>query len=209
MCISEGSVELGAKCAIFEADEKTLDWLSGRVKNRLSPVTPDPDASYEDTVEIDISKIGPQVAKPHFVGNAVPIEEVGSVPLDQAFIGTCSNGRLEDLHMAAKIVKGKRVCNSTRFLITPASREIYTEAAKDGTLAVLSEAGAIVTNSACGACTGFMGVLADGENCLAAAPRNFMGRMGSPKANIYLASPATVAASALRGAISDPRSAEI
>lgn len=208
MSLSEPSVELGAKCAIFEADDKTLNWLKGRVKESFTPVSPDPDATYESVIDVDITEIGPQVAKPHFVGNVVPVEEVEGVPIDQAFIGSCANGRLEDLHMAAEIVKGKKVHSGTRFIVTPASRDVYAKAAEDGTLAILAKAGALITNPGCGACTGVIGVLADGENAIAAAPRNFMGRMGSPKANIYLGSPATVAASAIYGVITDPRRVE-
>ena len=203
--ISEMSIELGAKCGIFEADETALEYLKKRNKGPFSPVNADQDASYEKVMTVDVNEIEPLVAKPHFVGNVSPVSEVEGTTIDQAFIGTCSNGRLEDLRMAARIVKGKQTNRNTKFIVTPASAEIYKKAAAEGLLLTLSEAGAMITNPSCGACTGFAGVLTDGETCIAAAPRNFMGRMGSPKANIYLGSPATVAASALRGEITDPR----
>jgi 3-isopropylmalate/(R)-2-methylmalate dehydratase large subunit len=203
--MSEMSIELGAKCGIFEADKATIEYLDERAKGPFTSVKADKDAAYEKVLAIDVTQIEPMVAKPHFVGNVAPVSEVEGTHIDQAFVGTCSNGRLEDLRMAARIVKGKKANPNTKFIVTPASAEIYRKAATEGLLQILSEAGAMITNPSCGACTGFAGVLAEGETCLAAAPRNFMGRMGSNKANIYLGSPATVAVSALRGEITDPR----
>ena len=205
MCISEASVELGAKCGIFEADATTLAWLSGRVKGTMCPVKADPDAEYEQTYNVNVSNLEPQVAKPHFVENVVPVTEVEGTKVDQAVIGSCANGRLEDLRIAANIMKGKKRNPDTRFYVTPASAEVARKAMDEGIIQVLIEAGALVTNPCCGTCTGFLGVLADGEKCIAATPRNFLGRMGSTKASIYLGSPATVAASAIKGEITDPR----
>jgi len=199
------SVELGAKCGIFEADKVTLDYLNGRAKGPFNAVKADKGASYEKVLTIDLSQVEPLVAKPHFVGNVVPVGEVEGTHIDQAFVGTCSNGRMEDLRMVAKIVKGKKAREGTKFIVTPASAEIYRKASAEGLLTTIVEAGGMITNPSCGACGGHVAALTEGETVLAAAPRNFTGRMGSNKANIYLGSPATVAVSALKGEITDPR----
>jgi 3-isopropylmalate/(R)-2-methylmalate dehydratase large subunit len=199
------SVELGAKFGLFRADEKTIAYLKGRTDKPIEPVDPDPDAVYAQTYVIDASKLEPQIALPHNVGNVKGVSEVGEIPIDQAVIASCCHGRIEDLEMAARIVKGKKIPKTVRFFVAPASWEQYKEALDKGIIATLIDAGVMVGNPSCGLCTGYQGVLAEGESCVAATPRNFRGRMGSPDAQIYLASAATVAASALRGKIVDPR----
>jgi len=199
------SVELGAKFGIFKADEKTVAYLKARTDKPIEPVDPDPDAVYVQTHIIDASKLEPQVALPHNVGNVKGVSEAGDVPIDQAVIASCCHGRIEDLEIAARIVKGKKIPKSVRFFVAPASWDQYKEALDKGIIATLVDAGVLVGNPSCGLCTGYQGVLAEGESCVAATPRNFKGRMGSPDAKIFLASAATVAASALKGRIVDPR----
>lgn len=199
------SVELGAKFGIFRADEKTLAYLKGRTDKPIEPVDPDPDAVYAQTYVVDASALEPQIALPHNVGNVQGVSEVGDIPIDQAVIASCCHGRIEDLETAARIVKGKKIPRTVRFFVAPASWEQYKEALDKGIIATLVDAGVLIGNPSCGLCTGYQGVLAEGEACVAATPRNFKGRMGSPDARIYLASAATVAASALRGKIVDPR----
>jgi len=166
----------------------------------------DPDAGYENVYEIDVSRLEPQVACPHDVGNVRPVSELGEIRVDQAFLGSCTNGRFEDLATAAQILAGKKVHPETRFLVFPASWEVYLEVLRAGVLEALIAAGAVVCNPGCGPCMGgHMGLLAAGERCIASSNRNFKGRQGSTEAEVYLASPATVAASAFAGRISDPR----
>ncbi len=210
--LSNMGVELGAKFALQPPDEVVLEYVRARVpegdQKSLEPVRPDPDAHYERVLEVDVSKLEPLVACPHSVGNVKPAGalEAEGVRVDQAFLGSCTNARLEDLEIAARILKGRQVHPGTRLLVTPASQRVYEEALKRGILGALAEAGAVITHSDCGACPGFhLGLLGDGEVCIASQNRNYRGRMGSPKAQIYLASAATVAASALEGRIADPR----
>jgi len=199
-------VEMGAKNGIIEPDRKTLDWLRGRAKERFEVVKSDPDAEYRDERIYDASRLEPQVACPHSVDNVKSVREVEGKEIDQAFIGTCTNGRLEDLKMAARIVKGKRVSRNVRFIVVPASAEVYRKALDSGILKILVDAGALVESPGCGACMGcHIGVLGPGEVSISASNRNFRGRQGSPDSEIYLASPATVAASAIEGKIVDPR----
>jgi homoaconitase/3-isopropylmalate dehydratase large subunit len=206
MTMSNMAVEIGAKFGFFVPDQKVSDFLKGRSQKSFSLITPDTDAYYKTVYRIDVSSLEPQVALPFSVDNVRPISEAGEVKIQQAFIGSCTNGRLEDLHMAAKILKGKKVHPDVRFLVIPASWETYREAMRDGTLDTLIKAGVVIGNSSCGPCFGaHMGLLGAGENCIAAINRNFKGRMGSSKAQVFLASPATVAASALEGKITDPR----
>lgn len=200
------SVEMGAKCGIFEADEKVLKWVRERSKKKPCAVKADENASYCDVKEYDISALTPQISMPHEVDNVAPIEELQDVPISEAFIGTCTNGRLEDLEIAAKILKGNSAHPGVRLIVGPASREVFLDAAKKGIIETLVQAGAVVLAPGCGPCVGtHNGVPADGENVISTANRNFKGRMGNPNANIYLASPATVAASAIEGKIADPR----
>jgi homoaconitase/3-isopropylmalate dehydratase large subunit len=169
----------------------------------------DKDAVYERTVEFDVSKMEPQVACPSSVDNVKPISEVGNVPIEQAFIGSCTNGRIEDLRLAAEVMKGKRVKDGVRALVIPASQEVYRQALNEGLMEIFTDAGAIVCGSACGPCLGgHIGLLAAGETCISTSNRNFIGRMGSTQANVYLASPATVAASAVTGKLTDPTTME-
>ncbi len=199
-------VEIGAKFAMFEADQKLFDFLKGRTSEAFVPVKSDGDATFEQTYRIDVSKLDPLVACPHEVGNVKSVSEVAGITIDQAFIGSCTGGRFEDLSVAAEIVKGKRVHPRVRMIVVPASIEVYKMALETGVLSTLMDAGAVFCNPSCGPCSGnHMGLLAAGERCMSAANRNWKGRMGSPEAEIYLASPATIAASAIAGAIADPR----
>ncbi|MCD6101471.1 MAG: 3-isopropylmalate dehydratase large subunit, partial [Candidatus Cloacimonetes bacterium] len=208
MTISNMAVEMGAKNSAFPVDEKTRAWLTknGVKKDDYSEIWSDEDVKYEKIFSYDLNTINPQVAFPHSVDNVKDISEAVGIKVDQCFVGTCTNGRIEDLHIAAKILKGNKVNPSTRLLILPASRRIYQEAVQDGTLAVLNESGAVILPPGCGPCLGaHQGVMADGEVTISTANRNFKGRMGNKTAFIYLASPATVAASAINGEITDPR----
>jgi len=207
MTIANMAVEAGAKVGIFPPDQITQSWLNrmGRSKE-FKRITSDPDAVYEDTVEINAKDLKPTIACPHQVDNTKTIDEIGEVKVDQVFLGTSCNGRLEDLHIGAQILKGKSIHPKTRMIVTPGSRQVYLEALKDGTIEVFIESGALVTSPGCGGCVGLHeGVLGDGEVCLATQPRNFKGRMGSPKSFIYLGSPAVAAATAIEGKIADPR----
>lgn len=206
MVLSNMAIECGAKNGYIAPDKKTFAFLDGRAVCEYTPVYPDPDAKYEKVLEFDATRLDPQVAKPHTVDNVSPIEDVVGTKIDQALIGTCTNGRLEDLRLAAKILSGNRVAEGVRLLILPASQEVLLGALKEGLIETFVEAGALVLNPGCGPCLGaHQGVLAPGEVCLSTANRNFRGRMGSRDAEIYLASPATVAASAVTGVITDPR----
>lgn len=204
--ISNMAVEMGAKIGIMEADAKVLKWMATHSKKEPHPVKADIDAKYCQVKKYDASKLVPQVAKPHTVDNVSDVTELSGVKIDQAYVGTCTNGRLEDLEIAASIIKGKEVCPGVKFIIAPASREIYLDAAKKGLIDIFIKSGCIVVAPGCGPCVGtHNGVLADGEVAISTANRNFKGRMGNPNSFIYLASPATVAASAVNGRITDPR----
>ncbi len=207
MTLCNMAVEMGAKNGIIAPDETTIEYLVNKVKPMpdIKALQSDKDAEYERTVEFDVSKMEPQVACPSSVDNVKSISEVGDIPVDQAFIGSCTNGRLEDLRIAAQIMKGKKVKDGVRTLVIPASQVVWKQADEEGLLKIFTEAGAIVCGSACGPCLGgHIGLLAAGETCISTSNRNFIGRMGSTKANVYLASPATVAASAITGVITDP-----
>ncbi len=204
--ISNMAVEMGAKIGIMEADAKVLKWIAGRSRKDPKPVKADADAKYITVKNYDISKLTPQVAKPHAVDNVESAEKLSGVKIDQAYLGTCTNGRLEDLEIAAGIMKGRSVNPGLKFVIAPASREIYLEAVRKGFVEAFVKSGCIVVGPGCGPCVGtHNGVLADGEAAISTANRNFKGRMGNPNSFIYLASPATVAASAITGRITDPR----
>lgn len=206
LTMSNMAIEMGAKAGLMEADEKTLAWVRAHSNREPKPVSSDPDAVYAKMLEFDVSNLPPQIAKPHTVDNVVPVTEVLGTPIQQAVIGTCTNGRLEDLRIAAKILEGRQINPNVRFIVAPASRQIMLNAIKEGVLQTLIEAGAAVVTPGCGPCVGtHNGVPSDGENVLSTANRNFKGRMGNSKAFIYLASPATVAASVLVGEIADPR----
>ncbi len=207
MTIANMAVEAGAKVGLFPSDEITREWLGrmGRSQD-FRKISPDPDAVYENTVRIDAKELKPTIACPHQVDHIKTIDEIGDIKVDQVYLGTSCNGRLEDFQIAAQILKGRKVHPKTRMIITPGSRLVYLEALKDGTLETLIESGGVALPPGCGACVGLHeGVLGDGEVCLATQPRNFQGRMGSPKSFIYLGSPAVAAATAVEGKIADPR----
>jgi len=200
------AVEMGAKIGIMEADKKVLKWVGERSSKEPRPVRADPDARYIAVKTYDVSRLSPKVAKPHAVDNVADIEELEGVKIDQAYLGTCTNGRLEDLEIAAKILKGHAVHPDVKFIVAPASKEIFLAALKKGLVDMLIKAGCVIVGPGCGPCVGtHNGVLADNEVAISTANRNFKGRMGNPNSFIYLASPATVAASAISGVISDPR----
>jgi len=206
MTIANMAVEMGAKNGVFPVDEQTKKWLHEHKVDEYNPIWADDDAIYEKEFSYDLSKIAPQVAFPHTVDNVKDISDAEGIKVDQCFIGTCTNGRLEDFHAAAAILNGRTVHPSTRLIILPASREVYQQATDDGTLSILNRAGAVILPSGCGPCLGaHQGVMADNEVTISTANRNFKGRMGNKTAEIYLASPETVAASALKGVITDPR----
>lgn len=206
--ITNMGVEMGAKNAMFPVDEVTLHYLSGIgiSKSKYKPLNPDVDATYERECSYDLSAMGPVVAVPHGVDKVKPVKEVEGVEIHQCLLGTCTNGRLSDLRLAASILKGKKVHPNVRLLILPASRQIYLDALKEGLINIFLEAGGTILPPGCGPCLGaHQGVLAPGERCLSTSNRNFKGRMGCNEAEIYLASPATVAVSAVFGSITDPR----
>jgi 3-isopropylmalate/(R)-2-methylmalate dehydratase large subunit len=202
--ISNMGIEAGAKACMIPPDEKVDDYLKGRVKGRYEQVFADEDATYSDTREYDGAEIVPLVAKPYLPSNVAPASEV-NVEIDQAYLGSCTNGRIEDLRIAAKILKGKKVHKGVRMLVVPATKEVFDLSVKEGLVKVFSDAGAYVSGPTCGACLGgYMGVLAPGEKCVSSTNRNFVGRMGAKESEVYLASPAVVAASAIKGRITDP-----
>lgn len=210
MTISNMAVEMSAKAGIIEPDEITLNYVKARTNKPFKIFKSDSDSTYEKVLEIDITDMEPQVSCPHSVDNVKPISEVSDVNIDQAFLGSCTNGRLEDLRSATEFLKGKKIKNGVRMIVIPASQEIYLQALQEGLLETFVKAGAIVGDSTCGPCLGgHFGLLASGEVCVSSSNRNFIGRMGSPKAQVYLASPATVAASAITGKITDPRTLEV
>jgi 3-isopropylmalate/(R)-2-methylmalate dehydratase large subunit len=207
MTIANMAVEAGAKVGLFPPDEITQEWLNrmGRPEG-FRRLASDHDGLFEKVIEIYAETLQPTIACPHQVDNTVAIDRIGEVKVDQVYLGTSCNGRLEDLQIAAKILRGKKIYPKTRMIVTPGSRSVYIEVLKDGTMETLIEAGAIAMPPGCGACVGLHeGVLGDGEVCLATQPRNFKGRMGSPTSSIYLGSPAVAAATAIEGKIADPR----
>jgi 3-isopropylmalate/(R)-2-methylmalate dehydratase large subunit len=206
MTISNMAIEVGAKAGLMAADAKTIAWFEGRGERTPAPVAADADAEYCRELTYDASTVGPQVAKPHSVDNVSRVEDVAGTPIAQGFLGTCTNGRLEDLGIAADILKGRKVHPDVRFIVAPASRQILLDAIEAGYIQTLVEAGAALVTPGCGPCVGTHdGVPSDGENVISTANRNFKGRMGNSNAFIYLGSPATVAASVITGLITDPR----
>ena len=201
------AIEAGAKNGIFHADEKTIAYVKERTDRPFVVERADADAQYERVIEIDVAALEPQIAFPHLPDNVHPISDVkDDVPVDQVFIGSCTNGYIEDLRIVAQILDGKRIAPSLRVIVNPGSQKVYMQAADEGILKTLVAAGCAVNTPGCGACFGgHMGTLGDGERCISTTNRNYVGRMGSPKAEIYLASPATCAASAVEGKITDPR----
>ena len=201
------AAELGAKVAVMPYDDKTKAWLSGRVQGPQDPVSADPDALYEERREFNLSSPDPRISLPSKIDQVAPVGEGGGKAVDMAFIGSCTNGRLDDLETAAKILAGKRVAKGIRLLVNPGTREVYLQALEAGIIRTLAEAGALVLPAGCGSCVGMnrQYAPADGEVVISSANRNLQGRLGNPNADIYVASPATVAASALTGKITDPR----
>ncbi|NOY11864.1 MAG: 3-isopropylmalate dehydratase large subunit [Archaeoglobi archaeon] len=201
------AIECGAKAGLFKSDEVTRRFLAERGREeRFREIKPDDGAEYERELHFDADDLEPVVAKPHNVDNVAPVSEVEGTPVDQVFVGTCTNGRLSDIEIVARILKGRRVAENVRLIVGPASREVYLKADELGYLKTIVEAGGLVIPPGCGPCVGIhMGILADGEVCISTQNRNFKGRMGNPEAEIYLSSPATAAASAIEGRITDPR----
>lgn len=208
LTICNMAVEAGATSGIVPPDNETIRYLrdEAKVKGDLEMMDPDFNAVYDRIVEIDVGNLEPQIACPHTVDNVKPVSEVEGLKIDQVVIGSCTNGRLDDLEIAANIIRGHKVARGTRMLIFPASYRIYSEALEKGYISDFIKAGAIVMNSGCGPCLGIhQGALGDGERALATTNRNFKGRMGNPNAEVYLASPAVAAATAITGVITDPR----
>ena len=206
LCIANMAVEAGAKNGVFEVDEVTMAYIRSRVNREIAVYQADPDAVYEQTVEIDLSSIEPTVAFPHLPENARTFDQIGEIPIDQVVIGSCTNGRISDLAAAAEILKGRHIAEGVRAIIIPATQAIYKEAMKRGYLETFLDAGCVVSTPTCGPCLGgYMGILAAGERCIATTNRNFVGRMGHVDSEVYLASPAVAAASAVMGKIADPR----
>ncbi len=205
LCMANMAIEAGAKNGIFAVDEKTIAFMEGRVDRPYTVYEADPDAEYEQVIDIDLSAIKPTVAFPHLPENTRTIDEVGDVKIDQVVIGSCTNGRLEDLEAAAKILAGRHVAKGVRCIVIPATQNIYMEAMERGYLKIFMEAGCAVSTPTCGPCLGgHMGILAAGERAVATTNRNFVGRMGHVDSEVYLASPAVAAASAVTGKISGP-----
>ena len=206
LCICNMAIEAGAKNGIFPVDDVTRAYLEGRSERPGVEYSADPDAEYEQTIEIDLSKIVPTVACPHLPENTHPAAELGDIKIDQVVIGSCTNGRMEDMETAYRILKGKTVAPGVRCIIIPATMQIYRECVERGYVTAFIDAGAVVSTPTCGPCLGgYMGILAEGERCVATTNRNFVGRMGHVKSEVYLASPATAAASALTGCITAPK----
>ncbi len=200
------SMEMGAKCAVVPFDKVTKKYLSGITKKRFVPIFSDRNAIFEKEYQFNVGGLDPQVACPHNVDNVKPVGELKGIKIDQVVLGSCTNGRLDDLEIAARIVKGRKIHPQLRMLVLPATRSIYLQAMKKGYLRAFMEAGGVVLNPGCGPCLGaHEGILAAGERCLATTNRNFKGRMGSPDSEVYLASPATAAATAIKAEITDPR----
>ena len=206
LCICNMAIEAGAKNGIFPVDDVTRAYLEGRSERPGVEYSADPDAEYEQTIEIDLSKIVPTVACPHLPENTHPAAELGDIKIDQVVIGSCTNGRMEDMETAYRILKSKTVAPGVRCIIIPATMQIYRECVERGYVTAFIDAGAVVSTPTCGPCLGgYMGILAEGERCVATTNRNFVGRMGHVKSEVYLASPATAAASALTGCITAPK----
>ena len=206
LCICNMAIEAGAKNGIFPVDEKTKAYLSGRSEREPVFYEADPDAEYEKTIEIDLSRIVPTVSCPHLPENTHPAAELSHIKIDQVVIGSCTNGRMEDMETAYRILNGKKVADGIRCIIIPATQQIMKECVERGYVTAFIEAGAVVSTPTCGPCLGgYMGILAEGERCVATTNRNFVGRMGHVKSEVYLASPATAAQSALTGYITAPK----
>ncbi len=207
MTLANHAAELGAKAALLEADEKTFAWLKAHGARTPHPVKADPDASYAERIEIDVSALAPQVARNHQIDDVISVSQVQGQKINFALIGTCTNGRLDDIRQAAAILKGHHIAGGVRMIVTPASRQVYLEAAREGLIEALTRAGASVEAAGCGTCVNITGhlITGDGDVVISSANRNFKGRLGNAKSEIWIGSAATVAASALTGKITDPR----
>jgi 3-isopropylmalate/(R)-2-methylmalate dehydratase large subunit len=199
------AIEAGGKAGLFHVDNKTREYVKSRAKRPFTVYEPDRDAAYARVFEYDVTDLEAQVAFPHSPANARPISQVGTVAIDQAVIGSCTNGRLDDLRLVGQILKGRKVNPRVRCIIIPGTQQVYLDALKEGIIETLINAGAAVCTPSCGPCIGgHMGVLAAGEKCVSTTNRNFVGRMGHPKSEVYLANPAIAAASAIAGVITSP-----
>ena len=206
LCICNMAIEAGAKNGIFAVDDVTLAYLEGRSERKPVIFEADEDAEYEKVIDIDLSKIVPTVACPHLPENTKPAMELSSIKIDQVVIGSCTNGRMEDMETAFAVLNGNKVAEGVRCIIIPATMQIYRECVERGYVTAFIDAGAVVSTPTCGPCLGgYMGILAEGERCIATTNRNFVGRMGHVDSEVYLASPATAAASALTGFITAPK----
>ncbi len=203
--MSNMAIEAGGKAGIFHVDRKTLAYVKPRAMRSYLIYRPDPDAEYQRVVEYDVSRLEPQVAFPHLPSNTRPVSKVGKIKIDQVVIGSCTNGRLDDIKIAARVLAGRRVHPHVRCIIIPGSQQVYLQALRLGLVEAFVEAGAVVSTPTCGPCLGgYMGILAAGERCVSTTNRNFVGRMGSPRSEVYLANPAVAAASAIAGRIAGP-----
>jgi len=206
MVLCNMAIEMGGKTGLVEPDEKTINYLKNRTNKKYDIMKTDEDAKSLQSMHIDVNDLEPQIACPHHVDNVKPVSKVEGTPVDQIFLGSCTNGRLEDLRTAATIIKGHQISDKVRMLVIPASREVYTKAMDEGLLKIFVDSGALVCNPCCGPCLGgHIGLVGPGEVSLSTSNRNFRGRQGSPEAEVYLSSAAVAAASALKGSISDPR----
>ena len=206
LCMANMAIEAGGKNGIFEVDEVTLKYVEGRVNRPFKYYSPDPDAEYDEVYTIDLSQIEPTVAFPHLPENTRPVSEAGDVPIQQVVIGSCTNGRLEDMRAAAAVLKGRKVADGVRCIIIPATQDIYRQSMDEGLFSIFLDAGCAISTPTCGPCLGgHMGILADGERAVATTNRNFVGRMGHTGSEVYLASPAVAAASAVAGKIAEPK----
>ncbi|MCD8096132.1 MAG: 3-isopropylmalate dehydratase large subunit [Ruminococcus sp.] len=209
LCISNMAIEAGAKNGIFAVDEVTLEYVKGRVDREFKIFEADADAEYDEIYNIDLSQIKPTVSFPHLPENAKTFDEFGDIKIDQSVIGSCTNGRIEDIRAAAEILKGRKVADGVRCIVIPATQAVYLQAMEEGLLKIFIDAGCVVSTPTCGPCLGgFMGILAKGERSVSTTNRNFVGRMGHPESEVYLASPYVAAASAVTGKISQPSELE-
>ena len=203
--MSNMAIEAGAKAGIFRVDDKTRDYIKLRARRPYTVYEPDEDAGYSQVIEYDVSSLEPQVALPHSPANSKPVSQVSDIQIDQAVIGSCTNGRLSDLQIAARALKGRKVHPRVRCIIIPATQQIYLDALSQGLIEAFIRAGAVVSTPTCGPCLGgYMGVLAEGERCISTTNRNFVGRMGHSRSEVYLSNPAVAATSAITGHISSP-----
>ena len=206
MTMANMAIEAGAKCGLFEYDEKTEEYLKNKAIRKCNPINSDPDAVYEKVIEYDVSNLEPQIAFPHLPENTKSVYEAKNIKIDQAVIGSCTNGRIEDLRIAAKVLKGQKINSNVRCIVFPGTQDIYLQALKEGLIEIFIQAGAAVSTPTCGPCLGgHMGVLAKGERAISTTNRNFVGRMGHPESEVYLSNPAVAAASAVTGYIAHPQ----